>query len=185
MVAAVIRRAASPAEVAGIKALQNANLASRLSEAERAAEGFVTAEYSLEFLLAMHRETPAVIAIDDGVVVGYALVTTRELGASHELVRALVQAVDGLAFHEQPLSGARYVLCGQLCVAKTHRGQGLAGGMYAHFRVALCADYDFLVTDVDTTNWRSSQAHRKAGFALLATLGYGGAGWDVVIQDWR
>ena len=65
--AVVIRRATSPAEVAGIKALQNANLASRLSEAERAAAGFVTAEYSLEFLLAMHEETPAVIAMDEGV----------------------------------------------------------------------------------------------------------------------
>ena len=183
--AVVIRRATSPAEVAGIKALQNANLASRLSEAERAAAGFVTAEYSLEFLLAMHEETPAVIAMDEGVVVGYALVTTRELGASHELVRSLVQAVDGFEYRGLPLGAARYVLCGQLCVAKTHRGQGLAGGMYAHFREALSADYDFLVTDVDTTNWRSSLAHRKAGFEVLATLGYGGAGWDVVIQDWR
>jgi predicted N-acetyltransferase YhbS len=183
--AVVIRLAACPAEVAGIKALQNANLASRLSEAERAAEGFVTAEYSLEFLLEMHRETPAVIATDDGVVVGYALVTTRELGAAHELVRSLVQAVDALEYRGLMLSTARYVLCGQLCVAKTHRGQGLAGALYAHFREALCADYDFLVTDVDTTNWRSSQAHLKAGFEVLATLGYGGAGWDVVIQDWR
>ena len=183
--AVVIRLAASPAEVAGIKALQTANLASRLSEAERAAEGFVTAEYSLEFLLEMHRETPAVIATDDGVVVGYALVTTRELGAAHELVRSLVQAVDALEYRGLMLSTARYVLCGQLCVAKTHRGQGLAGALYAHFREALCADYDFLVTDVDTTNWRSSQAHRKAGFEVLVALGYGGAGWDVVIQDWR
>lgn len=181
----VIRRASSADEVAGIKALQNANLASRLSAAERAAEGFVTAEYSLEFLLAMHRETPAVIATDDGVVVGYALVTTRELGASHDLVRALVEAVDGLTCGGQALRQARYVLCGQLCVAKTHRGQGLAGRLYAHFREALSADYDFLVTDVDVTNRRSLQAHRKAGFEVLATLGYGGAGWDVVIQDWR
>lgn len=180
-----IKRAASAADVAGIKALQNANLASRLPEAERAAEGFVTAEYSLDFLQAMHDETPAIIAVDQGVVVGYALVTTRELGATHDLVRALVEAVDGMEYRGLALRAARYVLCGQLCVAKTHRGQGLAGRMYAHFRETLGATYDFLVTDVDTTNWRSLKAHRKAGFEVLATLGYGGAGWDVVIQDWR
>ena len=130
--AVVIRRAASPVEVAGIKALQNANLASRLSEAERAAEGFVTAEYSLEFLLEMHRETPAVIATDDGVVVGYALVTTRELGAAHELVRSLVQAVDALEYGGLMLSTARNGACCSLwfmaVVTRAARGRCVARG---------------------------------------------------------
>lgn len=181
----VIQRVGCAAEVAGIKALQNANLAKRLGAAERAAEGFVTAEYSLEFLHAMNLETPAVIATDAGVVVGYALVTTRELGASHELVRSLVEAVDGMVFEEQPLRDARYVLCGQLCVAKSHRGQGLAGRLYAHCREVLRADHDFLVTDVVRSNGRSLQAHRKAGFEVLASLDYGGDVWEVVIKDLR
>ena len=182
---AVLKRADSLSEVVGIKALQNANLASRIDAAERAAEGFVTAEYSLEFLQTMHAQTPAVIAVDAGVVVGYALVTTRELGATHGLIRELVQAVEGMTFRGQALAGARYVLCGQLCVAKSHRGQGLAGRMYAHFREALRGQYDYAVTDVVCSNVRSLQAHRKAGFETIASLDYGGDVWQVVLKDLR
>ena len=82
--------------------------------------------------------------------------------------------------------GVNGCLLGAACAALLSRGVLVpAMSPFQMFREALRADYDFLVTDVDTTNWRSSQAHRKAGFEVLATLGYGGAGWDVVIQDWR
>jgi len=65
-------------EIKGIKRLHDLNLKKNLTPEEQKEQGFVTFEYTLEFLRAIHKVHPSVIAVDEGEVVGYALVVTPE-----------------------------------------------------------------------------------------------------------
>ncbi|KAI8620783.1 acyl-CoA N-acyltransferase [Chytriomyces sp. MP71] len=164
-----------------IKELQNANLRRNLSIAEQA-EGFVTAEYSVEFLLQLQQTTPHVIAISNGVVVGYALAASREHGASHALLADMVRHIDArCALDGVPLRNMKYVLVAQLCVAKAFRGQRLAQKLYAHFTQAFQErGFQCAVTDVVSTNAPSLAAHRKAGWVVVNSLEFEGVAFDVI-----
>lgn len=180
-----IKRVTNREEIEGIKRLQTANLRKNLSPEEIRTQGFVTAEYSLDFLERMNRETPAIIAVKDGKVVGYALVATRALIGEHELLDDLFRQVDEQVFRGVKLSEKNYVLVGQLCVAKEYRGKGLSGKMYEFFRSQLSGQFDYCLTDVQVSNPRSISAHLRSGFEILGQLSYGGCPWKIVIWDWR
>ncbi len=174
-----------PRQLAGILRLQAANLRRNLSDDEAAREGFVTAEYTLEVLAAMHAVAPSIVATDAGEVVGYALVSERTLGMTHPLLRSLFEATDAMTRNGTPMRDVRYAVCGQLCVAKSHRGLGLVDRMYGAFRTTYMDRWDALVTDVVTDNPRSLRAHARVGFEVLTTIPYGGADWHIVLWDWR
>lgn len=180
-----IKRVSNREEIEGIKRLQTANLRENLRPEEIEAEGFVTAEYTLDFLERMNRETPAVIAVDDKEVVGYALVATRKLLGHHELLDDLFRQIDEQIYRGAKLSKKNYVLVGQLCVQREYRGKGLAIKMYEFFRSELSGLFDYCLTDVQVSNPRSIRAHLRAGFQILGELSYGGSPWKIVIWDWR
>jgi GNAT superfamily N-acetyltransferase len=174
----------------GIQALQAANLRRTVGEDEAAREGFVTAEYTVEFLQAMHEVAPSIVTTDEDetgrrIVVGYALVTDRSVGMSHPLLRYLFEATDRQTWNGVRLRDVAYVVCGQLCVAKSHRGLGLADRMYRRMCEEYSTRWDGVVTDVVTDNPRSLRAHARVGFDVVTTIAYGGAEWKIVLWDWR
>jgi len=171
-------------ELEAIQALQRANLRRHLSEPEAANEGFLIAEYSLDFLRRMHENHPSVIAVDGDQLAGYALVTTKAARDGHPLLNDLCNQIDQLTYNNRPLKGASYVLVGQLCVEKCHRGKGLVQQMYGLFRESLQRDYDYGITDVARANQRSLQAHLKTGFRVIHTIQFEGLEWDVILWDW-
>lgn len=179
-----IKRVTEPAELEGIKKLQQENLKSILTAEEISREGFVTAVYSLEFLQKMHDAEPSVIAKDGEQVVGYALVADPSIRHEHDLLSDLFTAIDNSTYHGKLLKESAYVVVGQLCVSKSYRGQGLVNSMYNYYRDCLSARFKYCVTDIAQDNPRSLKAHRKAGFEVINTLGYGGIKWDVVLWDW-
>jgi ribosomal protein S18 acetylase RimI-like enzyme len=181
----IIKRVSDKTEIRSIKALQTSNLKSNLTEAEILQEGFVTASYSLELLEQMHRIEPAIIAKDGDAVVGYALAVTKALYGQHGLLDDLFAQIDAHHYKGQALANVNYVVVGQLCVAKTHRGRGLVQKLYGFFREALSTKYPYLITDVDEKNPRSVKAHIKTGFEIIGTLHYGGSNWHIVLWDWN
>ncbi len=181
----ILKRVTEPAELAAILALQSANLARELTAEERLREGFVTAEYSLSFLAQMHDACPSVIARDGAEVVGYALVATQPIRHAHPLLATLFDTIDGVTYQGERLAQRAYAVCGQLCVARSHRGQGLAPRLYGTFRDELQGTFDCLLTDVVRANTRSIAAHRRAGFEVCSALVYEGHEWDLLICDWR
>ncbi|MGL1493919.1 hypothetical protein ACSTIK_00385, partial [Vibrio parahaemolyticus] len=82
------------AELQGILQLQRENLKKNVSAGEAGSEGFVTAEYTLAFLEAMHRASPSIIAKDGDQVVGYALVAVKLVGKDHDLLADLFHTID-------------------------------------------------------------------------------------------
>jgi len=171
-------------ELEGIQKLQEENLKKNLSETEVNAEGFVTAEYSIEFLQRLHQESPSVIAKDIDKVVGYALVALKSIRNHHDLLADLFNHIDKIEYNHLLLRNCNYVVVGQLCVEKNYRGKGLVLEMYHHFKASLSGDFDYCLTDIAEKNPRSLKVHLKAGFEVVATLNYGGIGWDIVLWDW-
>ena len=78
LVATILKRATAAGEIAAIHALQTATLGRHLAPAERAREGVLTSDYSPAVLAELNLQSPAIVALDAGVVVGYALVATPE-----------------------------------------------------------------------------------------------------------
>ena len=181
----IIKRVSLPSELAGIKRLQQANLKSLLPDEEMEREGFVTAEYTLEFLEEMHRASPSIIAKDEDEVVGYAIATTPSVRENHPLLADLFNVIDSKSYNGRFLRDTKYIVIGQLCVGKGYRGQGLVQRMYSLFRDQLSGEYDYCLTDVDFKNPRSLKAHLKSGFAILDTLLYNNAEYHLVIWDWK
>ena len=173
-------------ELIGIQALQTANLRKVIGEAEAEKEGFVTAEYSLDLLKAMHAISPSIIAKEGDKVVGYALVSTKAIMGKHALLDDLFNVLDQLSFKHASLGEKNaYVLVGQLCVGKGYRGIGLVQKMYNHFKENFRHEFKYLITDVATDNKRSLKAHIKTGFEVIHTIDYGGVKWDIVLWDWN
>jgi GNAT superfamily N-acetyltransferase len=179
-----ITRVSTQQQLAGIMSLHTANLRRNLSAEEIRTQGFVSAEYTLEYLQRMHAASPSIIAVDGDTVVGYALVADPATCADHELIGDLARVIDRTSYEGRLLQGTRYVMVGQLCVARTHRGRGLVKRMYEHYRHVLADQFDYLITDVARDNPGSLIAHLKCGFQVISTLGYGGIEWDLVLWDW-
>ena len=87
-------------------------------------------------------------------------------------------------YNNHPLKNARYVVVGQLCVAKNYRGLGLVEQMYKHFKTSLSGKFEYCLTDIAENNPRSLKVHLKSGFQVVDTLHYGGIDWDIVLWDW-
>jgi len=180
-----IKLAENLKELEGILQLQRANLSRLISKEEAAAEGFVTAEYSIEFLQQMHEAGPSVIAVENGEVVGYALVAAPAIKGRHALLDDLFNTVDRIRYKNKWLAEQTYVLVGQLCVAKSHRGQGLVNLLYQYYQQQYSRLYEYCITDVAITNQRSLHAHLKTGFEVIRRFNWGGTEWDIVLWDWR
>ena len=172
-------------EIQGIRDLQEANLKENIALEKRSVDGFLTAKYSLDFLKAMNKSTPAIIAKQSGEVVGYALATNRSLLGQHPLLKDLSIQINKIPFGDKAIGDFDYLVVGQLCVAKQVRGQGLAQRLYAHFKTTYQEQYPFSVTDVDQGNLASLKTHLKVGFQVVSTLQYGNSNWHVVIWDWK
>lgn len=182
--AVLIARVSTRAQLEGIKALQTANLKRNLTAEDIRSQGFVSAEYTLDFLERMHVAAPSIIALEGDRVVGYALVADARICADHELLADMASVIDRTAYRGRLLKGTRYVVMGQLCIALSHRRTGLVRRLYEYYRQALAGHQDYLITDIARDNPGSLIAHCKAGFQVINTLSYAGVEWDLVLWDW-
>ena len=180
-----ISQVTSVNEIVAIKILQEENLKKNISEDEAACEGFVSAEYTLDFLKHINKIIPSIIAMNGSELVGYSLIITRESGDVHDLLNDLIQSIDTVSYKGSLLSNRRYVLGGQLCIKKGYRGRGLPQRLYAALKEATHKEFDMCVTDVAQSNPRSLKAHLRAGFQVVDAKTYGGLHWDIVLLDYN
>ena len=180
----VIKQVSELIELKGIKELLDENLLNNICKQEAVKEGFLSAEYSMDCLKTMHDACPSIIAIDSDRIVGYALVAVKEVRQYHDLLADLFNTIDNHSYKNIPLKEEKYVVVGQLCVAKDYRGQGLTKRLYNHFRDCLRNDYHYCLTDVAVANSRSLAAHLSTGFVVISSVTYGGIAWNIVLWDW-
>lgn len=159
--------ASTQEQITQILALQQANLATNVSLQEAKQQGFVTVQHSAELLWEMNQKHPHSIAVDNNQVVGYALVMTQVFKSKIPILEPMFNQLDHLSFRNQSLQTVDYFIMGQICVAKSHRGESIAVNMYREMQQRLAKDFQYIITEVATRNWRSMRAHEKVGFELL------------------
>lgn len=182
---ATIKLVETEQELIGLKQLQTNNLRRLIGEEEAMREGFVTSEYSLELLQKMHVVYPSIIVKEGDEVVAYTIVTNKAVYGEHPEVDHLFNTLDATLYHEKLLKEVPYILVGQVCVGKSHRGQGWVPKMYEFYKSIHAKNYKYLVTDISQANKRSIRMHQKVGFETIGVIEQVGTGWDIVLWDWN
>lgn len=182
---AILKLVETEKELIGLKQLQTNNLRRLIGEEEAMKEGFVTSEYELSLLQQMHNIHPSIIVKEGDEVVGYTIVTNKEVYGAHPELDHLYNTLDATEYKGALLKNSNYILIGQVCVAKSHRGQGWVPKMYDYYKNLHAKNYSYLVTDISQANKRSIRMHNKIGFETIGVIEQVGTGWDIVLWDWN
>jgi RimJ/RimL family protein N-acetyltransferase len=167
-----------------IIALQAANLRPNLAPDVQREQGFLMLTHDLPTLQIMNRALPHIIAKDGDQLVGYALSYARELGDFVHGMGTLIDMAEGLTHQGKPVGQYSHYYIGQVCVAASHRGQGVFDGLYATHRQHFADHFDLLITDLALRNTRSRRAHIRVGFELVHQYENHDEQVGLIIWDW-
>lgn len=162
-------------ELEQILALQQENLPKNISKEESEKEGFVTVEHTLEQLKAMNDECGHIIAVENDVIVGYALCMHPKFGDTIEVLRPMFAEINKIVDNKMD-----YMAMGQICVAKSHRGKGVFRNLYLTMRDKLPEGFDSIITEVDGKNKKSLTAHLAIGFKTLKVYWSDDREWHLI-----
>ncbi len=179
----VYKRAETEGELLQILEIQRANIKLLLSEEAIKTEGFVSVKHTFDVLKRMNDACPHIIATHKEKVVGYALCMLNAFRNDVPALIPMFEYMDGI-IESKNLSELHYLIMGQICIDKAYRKQGIFKKMYQCFKDELKSDFDAVVTEVDSKNNRSSEAHRAVGFEILDVHTEAGEDWELMIWKW-
>lgn len=178
--------ARSETDLEGILELQQKNFPDNLSPEEAKDQGFVTVRHDPDILSRMNREAQSIIARYNDKVVGYCLAMTKSFKNDIPVLIPMFNTIDELSFNGIALRDVNYIVSGQVCIDREHRGKGILDKLYAHYRDTYRHTYTYVITEIVTTNQRSIKAHQRIGFEhLYSYTDPDNTGWDIVIWDWN
>ncbi len=172
-------RASTTEELNQILKLQEKNLRDLISEKQKQAEGFVTLKHDLKILKKMNDACKHSIAKQGDKVIGYALSMLQDFKDDIPILTPMFKEIDN-ALKEQNRS-SNYIAMGQICVDKSYRGKGIFRKLYNYMANELKYEFDAIITEVDTKNTRSSNAHKAIGFKILKTYTFNKQHWEIII----
>ncbi len=172
-------RSKNEGELQKVLELQKRNFRAVLSSEEAIAEGFVTVVHDQELLFKMQQHCPHILAMLGEDLVGYALAMVPDFRKAIPILVPLFELTDRL------LPQRNYLVMGQICIDKPHRGKGIFRGMYTYYRNQLHQQYDCLVTEVSGDNQRSLNAHLHLGFEQLHRRVEGKEEWITLVWNWN
>lgn len=171
-------------ELSQIHELNQKNLKPNIDVNEQKVEGFVSWLYSFELLKQMNQLAPSVIVKNNNEVIAYALTTLKEASLFHNDLRIMFQNLEAVQYNGKPLSAYNFYCMGQICVAKQHRGKGIVNLLYQKHKEVYSSQFDFILTEISTSNKRSMKAHENAGFKIIYTYIDAMDEWNVVVWNW-
>jgi len=146
-------------------------------------EGFVFAEHTLPVLRRMAARSPQAIALVDGKVVGYCLSLHESLKAEVPALAPMFEQFTRCVYRGRPLTSYRYLVGGQVCVDREHRGKRLLSRLYEQIRDCVAPAYDVCVTEIATRNQVSVRAHERRGFEVISNYRDALEEWVIVAWD--
>ena len=167
----------SSEEIQEIIQLQGDNLLENVSEEDRSQQGFLTVKHSFDQLMSWHQNKPHTIAVSNGQVIGYAISMLPEYRHQVPVLVPMFEKID-----QNMKSGIDYLVMGQICIHKDYRGKGIFRGLYQTMKQN-CSKYDWIITEVDTSNIRSINAHKAIGFQELFSYESNGQIWSLIYLD--
>ena len=172
------KRAETESELRQILNLQQANLPKSLTEEERKKEGFVTVEHDLSLLKRMNDRCAHFIAVSNNDVIGYALSMHSDFGDEIEVLVPMFSEIQNVV-----PSNETYIVMGQICIARDFRRKGIFRRLYEEMRKGLIPEYDKIITEVDSKNLHSLEAHLAIGFKRLENYESDGHIWELIYLD--
>jgi len=165
-------------ELEQILTLQAQNLPTNLSVIEKKEQGFVTVQHTIDVLKKMHNVHPHIIAKQGEQVIGYVLSMSKVFKNDIPVLIPMFNEIDQSTIKEKP-----YILMGQVCIDKNYRGKGVFRGLYTEMRKAFSDTYEVIITEIDSLNSRSLNAHEGIGFKILSTYKFNNQNWVIVYMD--
>lgn len=160
-------------ELVQLLSLQRMNLKSAVSELEMAHEGFVTVSHDLGLLKRMNDACAHILAKDGNKVVAYALSMDPSFNGEIPVLQPMFDELKKRNILD-------FLVMGQICVAKTHRKQGIFRGLYEEMKKASHPKYATIITEVDASNTRSLGAHIAIGFEKICAYHSLGQDWELI-----
>ncbi|TGV00719.1 GNAT family N-acetyltransferase [Flavivirga rizhaonensis] len=179
----VYKRAETNEELQQILDLQRVNIKPSLSNEAIKAEGFVSVMHTFDVLKRMNDACPHIIAVHKEKIIGYALCMLNAFRNDVPTLIPMFEYMDGIIASKN-LSELHYLIMGQICIDKAYRKQGIFKKLYYYFRDELKSDFDAVITEVNSKNSRSSEAHRAVGFNTLDVHTEAGENWELIIWKW-
>jgi len=170
----IFTKTSNTAELEQILQLQQRNLPKQLSEEEKKTQGFVTVEHDLNILSKMHDFHPHIIAKDKDKVVAYALSMSTTFKSEIPVLIPMFNELNKLQ------TDPNFIVMGQICVDKAYRGKGIFRGLYTTMATTFSNKFKSIITEIDSTNTRSLQAHEAIGFKKVCEYKSGKQLWKVV-----
>ena len=173
-------------DLSGIHSLQKINLANVLSADEIASQGFVTVSHSIRDLKEMNEVERHIIAKENDRVVGYLLAMTKQSRWKFPVLFPMFEKFEQVDFLGKPVCNYRYIVVGQVCIAKEYRGQSVLDKCYEAYKEHFHKKFDFAITEIAASNLRSLKAHARIGFRELNEYSSpDGQFWKIVAWDWK
>ena len=175
----IYKRASTLDELEQIRTLQLQNSSQNITSEEKLQEGFVTVQHTVALLQQMNSTCAHIIAKDNDIVVGFALVMLSSFRNEIKVLIPMFEKIDELIPKDKT-----FVVMGQICVDKNYRKQGIFRGLYHFYREELQHEFDYLITEVAAINLRSMQAHEAIGFKIIDNYEEDGIVWNIMLWDW-
>ncbi|NNE31786.1 MAG: GNAT family N-acetyltransferase [Winogradskyella sp.] len=180
----IYKRVSTDKELDQILDLQHSNLKHSLTEDLKQKEGFVSVEHTFEVLKKMNSACPHFIAKQNDRVIGYALCMLNTYREDVPVLQSMFNHIDEVLASKN-MDDLQYLIMGQICIDKAHRGKGLFRKLYRNYRSALQKNYDALITEVNARNKRSLEAHLSVGFEVLDSHVDHNENWELIIWRWQ
>ena len=172
-------------ELQQILHLQKLNLKQNISIDEKESQGFVTMPFTMEMLKAMHELAPSVIVKDDDKVIAYAIVFLKEGRKLYPNLEPMFVNFEKITWKEKPLNSYNFYVMGQICVAKEYRGGKVFDMLYEKHKEIYNNKFDFIITEISTSNYRSLRAHERVGFETVCVHRDHLDEWAVVLWNFQ
>jgi len=175
----------STSELTGILSLQQDNLAQNITVDDKATQGFVTVRHSFDDIMKLHTIEPHVIAKESDKVVAYVLAMTQASRNDIPVLVPMFEQFNKVPYKGKLISEYNYIVIGQTCISKDHRGKGLFDLCYQKYADTFSGKYDFAITEISTSNFRSLKAHQRMGFEVIHRFEDEVEEWNIVLWDWK
>ena len=143
------------------------NLIKNIAQSKQESEGFLIANFTRKALKKFNAVCPILLAIQEGEVLGYVIVGTKNSRGIHPVIDSMISDSEKVAEMPSFASSDKYIFIIQVCVDSSQRKKGVFQQLYASLIEKYKYDYKLIVTEVVSHNKRSLNAHKRMGFEVI------------------
>ncbi len=163
----MISRLATKDDIQGILALQEINLFSNLSDAEKE-DGFVTTPFTILQLEDLLKEQGLFVTQDKDKILGYTMAASWQYFSQWAIFPFMISRLTGTNFNGITISDQNTFEYGPICIDASLRGTNAFPRLFEAMRIEFSSQYSMGITFINQVNDRSYKAHiKKLGMVVV------------------